>query len=115
MSDLYVSPIDVVVVGPLASALFIANEPREIRECLVGPALAKGCRLFNAESSAPVPKELTVEDVVAAIKSLMEAGDADAFTKGGEPRMDALSKLVPEVTAEQREAAWLIVKAEKEA
>ncbi|MFV1943481.1 hypothetical protein VPH49_21955 [Pseudomonas luteola] len=117
MTNLYVSPKTIVVVGPSASALFQANKPREVRESLIGHAIAAGCTLYSGTEApaqtAPVTGP-TVDEVAEAIRAMVASGDKGLFTKSGDPRMDALRAKVPGVTDALRDAAWAIVKPETE-
>lgn len=113
----YVSDKTLVVSVQGVSALFVAGVPRELRESLVGAALAAGVKAVG-EADKPAPAkaekaEATVAEVVAAIRELMAEGDSKAFGATGEPKLNSLkAKVGKPVTDAVRDEAWALVKAE---
>lgn len=120
MSDKqYVSPKTQMITHFGKQFRMVAGEPYTLPEGLIAPALAKGVREYDAESSAEEPVDTEapagIEDVIGAIKALMESGDPKAFSeRTGEPSLVALRKqLGRQVTDAERDAAWASVKAEE--
>lgn len=111
---LYVSPITQMIALNGVAVRMVAEEARTLPEHLVPAALTRGVKAVGAEAPAPAPSaEATVEEVVAAIRALMEEGNTKAFGTTGEPKLPALkSKVGKPVTDAVRDEAWAIVKAE---
>ena len=96
---------------------FKAGEPVFIPRPLVDIALTAGIERYTGATvtkTEPVPDPAaTVDEVVAAIRKLMEAGDTKAFGTTGEPKLAALKKATAkDVDDATRDAAWELVKAE---
>lgn len=113
----YISPISQMIVSNGLSARMVAGVATPLPVALVDYALIKGVKPADAEVTTPpkpVAEGATVEEVVAAIRELMEAGDADVFGKTGEPKLTPLkSKVGKPVTDAVRDAAWALVKGEE--
>ena len=114
MTRMYVSQHTQMIANELGIAVrFEAGVPQELHPELEGIALAHG--IAPAENVAPVTPavdEVTVEAVVAAIDTLLEKGDAKAFTTDGEPKLAAIRAIAGKtVTDALRDEAWAIVKA----
>lgn len=110
---MYVSPVTQMISLNGRSVRMVAGVERSLPDVLVPVALLRGVLpAGGVEPSAPAA-ELTVDAVAAAIRALMESGDAKAFGTTGEPKLAAISKqLGAKVTDALRDEAWAIVKAE---
>ena len=111
---MYVSPVTQMISLDGMSARMVAGVARQLPERLVPVALLRGVTPADgkpvAEAASDAP---TVEEVAAAIRALMESGDAKAFGTTGEPKLAAINKqLGTKVTDALRDEAWAIVKAE---
>ena len=110
---MYVSPVTQMISLNGMSARMVAGVARQLPECLVPVALLRGVTPVDGAEAPAVDAGPTVADVAAAIRALMEAGDAKAFGATGEPKLAAISKqLGAKVTDALRDEAWAIVKAE---
>ena len=115
---MYVSPVTQMISLNGRAVRMVAGVERPLPEALVPVALLQGVVHAGGAArapGAPVPAEeaLSVEDVAAAIRALMESGDAKAFGVTGEPKLAAITKqLGAKVTDALRDEAWAIVKAE---
>jgi hypothetical protein len=111
----FVSPITQLIAFNGLAAQMVADVARPLPAPLIPVALAHGVTEVGAgstENSAAAPGP-TVDEVVAAIRALMESGDSKAFGKSGEPGLVPLRKQVgAPVTDALRDEAWAIVKAE---
>lgn len=109
-----ISPKTQVVASLGISVLMVQDRPTEVPESLVDLAVARGARHVEGAAAAKAPAvEATVDEAVAAIRALMEAGDTKAFGSTGEPKLLALkAKIGKPVTDAVRDEAWAIVKAE---
>ena len=114
--QLFLSPITQMIVANGKSVRMTAGVAAPIPEALVNVALTKGVKPVEGEAVAVAPKPdlgASVDEVVAAIRALMEAGDTGAFGATGEPKLNALKKKVGKnVTDATRDAAWAQVKGE---
>ena len=111
----YVSPITQMIAWDGVAVRMAAEVPRGLPERLVPVALTKGVVEYGAAGSAAsaAPLEATVEEVIAAIRALMEEGNAKSFGTTGEPKLPALkAKVGKPVTDAVRDEAWAAVKAE---
>lgn len=110
---MYVSPTTQMISLNGRSARMVAGVARSLPEHLVPSALLRGVVPVDGGEAPSAEPTLSVEDVVAAIRALMEAGDAKAFGTTGEPKLAALSKQVGEKVSDAlRDAAWAVVQAE---
>lgn len=110
---MYVSPVTQMIALGGISVRMLAGVPRNLPESLVAAAMLKGVEPLDGAPAAQAEPELTAEQVAAAIRELMEAGDAKAFGATGEPKLAALrAKLGKGVTDALRDAAWATVQAE---
>jgi len=113
---MYVSPVTQMISLNGRAVRMVAGVERQLPEALVPVALLQGVvHAGGAELKIPEPEDIapSVEDVVAAIRALMESGDAKAFGVTGEPKLAAIYKqLGTKVTDALRDEAWAIVKAE---
>jgi hypothetical protein len=96
--------------------VFEANVPAIIHPALRLVADSAGVTLFTGKVvpavEAPVDI-LTTEQVAAGIRQLMETGDKKAFTASGEPKLQALRKILNRpISDAQRDAGWELVKSE---
>jgi len=89
-----------------------AGEPKELlQEDLINAALGMGARAADAPPAPePTPEPVDEPDdlhkqVVDAVRTVYETGDRADLASDGTPRMSVLKKLVPEATAELRDAA----------
>lgn len=114
---MYVSPVTQMISLNGRAVRMVAGVERPLPEALVPVALLQGVvRAGGAEVKTPEPEDIapSVEDVAAAIRALMESGDAKAFGVTGEPKLAALSKqLGTKVTDALRDEAWAQVKGEE--
>lgn len=113
---MYVSPVTQMISLNGRSVRMAAGVERSLPDVLVPVALLQGVvHAGGAEVKTPESEDITpgVEGVAAAIRALMESGDAKAFGVTGEPKLAAISKqLGAKVTDALRDEAWAIVKAE---
>jgi hypothetical protein len=110
---MFISPVTQMIALNGVSARMVADVARPLPESLVPVALLRGVRSADGSATPPPETALSVEEVAAAIRTLMEAGDSKAFGATGEPKLAALSKqLGVKVSDELRDAAWVVVKAE---
>ncbi len=112
---MYVSPVTQMIALDGRSVRMVAGVERSLPDVLVPVALLRGVvHAGGAELKTSESTEPTVEGVAAAIRALMESGDAKAFGTTGEPKLAAISKqLGAKVTDALRDEAWAIVKAEE--
>mgnify|MGYP003515698790 CR=1 FL=1 len=112
---LYVSPIAQTIADRHGNTQeFKAGEPAFIGRPLLDIARAAGIEPYTgAQPQAPKDAFLTVEEVAAGIRTIMEAGDKKAFSTTGEPKLAALRKVLGvQVTDAERDAAWELIKSE---
>lgn len=111
---LYVSPIAQTIADRHGNTQeFKAGEPVFIPRPLVEIAFAAGVTRYEGEAPATPVDVLTTEEVAAGIRKLMEEGNPKAFSVSGEPKLTALRKVLDrQISDEQRDAAWELVKAE---
>ena len=108
---MFISPVTQMVAHEGLAVRMEADVPRELPEALIPVAVLQGVRPADG-SAAPIVDVLSVEEVVVAIRELMEAGDPKAFGTTGEPKLAALSKqLGTKVSDALRDAAWDVVQA----
>lgn len=112
----FVSRITQMIAANGISVRLAAGVPTHVPQALAALAVAKGAEPFGEEPApvAPADNGASVEEVVAAIRALMEAGESGAFGTTGEPKLNALKKKVGKnVTDAVRDAAWAQVKNEE--
>ena len=114
MTELYVSPITQMIAHEGFASRMQAGVSRELHPRLVPVALMKGVTVVGAAPSVEKTEPtLTVEQVVQAIRQLMQDGDEKAFAVTGEPKLQPLKKLLgAPVSDALRDAAWELVKKE---
>jgi hypothetical protein len=111
----FVSSVTQMIAANGISVRLAAGVPTHVPQALRALAMAKGVEPLGDEPApAPVDSGASVEEVVAAIRALMEAGETGAFGTTGEPKLNALKKKVGKnVTDAVRDAAWAQVKTEE--
>lgn len=112
---MFVSPITQMIAAGGVAVRMQAGVARPLPDALINLALAKGVVAADGAlvSGGVTDPGATLEDVVAAIRALMEAGDAKAFGATGEPKLNALkAKVGKPVTDALRDEAWAAVKTE---
>jgi hypothetical protein len=93
---------------------FVAGVPQIAHPSIASIAASHGVFPCAApDPTAVVADEgVTGEQIQAAIRELMEAGDPKMFGVSGAPHLNAIKKVLGEtITDAQRDAAWEAVKA----
>jgi hypothetical protein len=104
----FVSPIDQVIAKDGADAVFVANEPRFLRESLRELAISKGI-LPEGESVSPDQLELPLDDadIKAAIITLMDEGKKSDFSGTGIPKVRSIERVLNrQITSDDRDRVW---------
>lgn len=109
----YVSPVTQMVAQDGVAVRMVADVASQLPAVLVPYALTRGVTAVGGKPTKTSDSaDVTVDEVVAAIRALMESGDTKAFGTTGEPKLAALKGQVGKaVTDALRDEAWAIVKA----
>lgn len=82
------------------------GEQKLIHPALFRQALVAGCMLPGGSPGQEDTNENVVARLEAAMRKILDAGDANKLTMSGQPSAAALKMYVANFTSEQRDEAW---------